>query len=92
MSRLKIQDHSVYKGQTDKQIVERITKIQKLLAHFDVKAYAFDPGVRCYTIEPFLNYTTCSLNFGHNEWKWLEPLLIELIHYRREYGVPKKKS
>jgi hypothetical protein len=85
---VKIQDHSVYRGQTDKQIVARIQKIQKLLKHFGVKVYAFDPGVRCY-----IEKTTYNMDFDSVEWEWLQSLLRELLGYReycKKYNMDTK--
>jgi len=86
---IKIQNHSVYKGKTNKQIVIRIRKIQKLLKQFDVQAYAFDPGViGQYRID---SVHVADLSFGYYEWKWLEPLLRELLMYRRKYERMRKE-
>lgn len=84
MSKIKIQDASVYKNQTNKQIVTRIKKIQELLSHFKVKAYAFDPGVACYYKINGLIIHETHMSFGDTEWRWLEPLLMELLEYRKE--------
>lgn len=63
----------------EKELVDRLNKTQKLLKQFGLDAYAYDPGVLCVPSElagsPRYNAT---INFGDNEWKWLEPLLREL--------------
>jgi hypothetical protein len=93
MSRVKIQDHSIYKDKTNKQIVDRVIKIQRLLDKFGVKGYAFDPGVLCYyKVKGYIVMREVHMDFGYNEWEWLESLLRELLMYRRKYGVSKKKS
>lgn len=64
------------------EVVKKIQKTQKLLNQFGAKAYAFDPGVRCY-IEG-IGDPRGDLDFGSTEWEWLEPLLQELVQFRKE--------
>lgn len=79
---------SKIKDQTNKQIVARIVKTQKLLLHFELSAYVFDPGIKCLVL-----YDKLSINghgpryvdFDGSTWEWLEPLLRELVKWR-EYG------
>jgi hypothetical protein len=65
------------------------------LRHFGVEALVFDPGVRCYQIE---NGSYRILYFDTFEWEWLEPLLKELVKWRkgkkerRKHEVVRKES
>jgi hypothetical protein len=71
-----------------KQLIKRIGKIQKLLNQFNVEACSYDPGVRCYRkASGYMG--EIYMDFGHNEWEWLEPLLRELLYLRRK-NVRKK--
>lgn len=67
----------------EKEIVARIDNTQKLLKQFGLNAYAFDPGVRCTPVKlaGSPRYDD-ALDFGWNEWTWLEPLLRELLKLR----------
>lgn len=68
-------------------IVKKIEKTQKVLKHFGVQAYAFDPGVRCFVEGHGNKY----LEFDDETWEFIEPLLKELIKYRRKYEVVRKR-
>lgn len=70
-------------GNTKKEreeVVKRINRTQRLFKQFGVQVYAFDPGVRCYILG--IGGPKADLDFGGNEWKWLEPLLKELVQWR----------
>lgn len=67
--------------ETDKEIVRRINSVKKLLRQFDVEAYAFDPGVRCFVKGHRDKY----IDFDGSTWEFIEPLLRELIKWRK-YG------
>jgi len=96
-SKMKKQKADISLGATEKEredVVRRYLKIQKLLKHFGVEAYAFDPGVRCMIPEVGKSrgyYKEGTLDFGEYEWKWLEPLLRELLRYRRKYESSSKR-
>lgn len=82
----------------DKIVVKRIQKTQKLLSKFGLKAYAFDPGVACYVIEEINGrkpYSNSNIEFNGATWKWLEPLLKELVKLRKgkvESGKKKRSK
>jgi hypothetical protein len=72
-------------GNTNKEredVVKRFMKMQKLLRHFEVEAFAFDPGVRCYVLGDGVKQVDIP---DRDTWEWLEPLLKELVQWR-EYG------
>lgn len=58
--------------------IKRLKNIQRLLLKFDVQAYAFDPGVRGYVI----GHGTDVIHFDGVTWKYMEPLLKELVKLR----------
>lgn len=79
----------------DKIVVKRIQKTQKLLSKFGLKAYAFDPGVACYVIEEINGrkpHSNSNIEFNSDTWKWLEPLLKELVQLRREKKKREQKE
>ena len=55
---------------TDRERVKRFESAAKLLAKFNLQLVRFDPGIVCKTEE-----SVYPLNFGYNEWEWLEPIL-----------------
>ena len=71
-------------GPDDAKIVARLNKTQKLLRYFEVEACAFDPGVVGF-IKGKEGEINRRLNFEQYEWEFIEPLLIELIQWRK-YG------
>jgi len=92
-------------GSTEKEreaVVRRIKKIQKLMRNFELDAFAFDPGVRCYA-PGSSKYSYKIVDIDENVWCFIEPLLIELVkwrkygekfgmNWRRKYGLVCKKS
>ena len=62
-------------------IVRQIAKTKKLLKHFGIQAFAFDPGVRCFVQGHGNKY----IDFDGDTWEFIEPLLKELVQWR-EYG------
>ena len=78
-------------GATKKEREEEVTKIkkiQRLLVQFNLSAFAFDPGVRClklYNKVSSNGYGPEYVDFDGETWKWLEPLLKELVRWRK-YG------
>jgi len=79
-------------GATEKERereVKKIHNIQRLFKHFGVEAFAFDPGVRCCQTGK-VSYRI--LDFDAFEWEWLEPLLKELLMYRRKHEKVHKES
>ena len=68
-------------------ITKRATFLRRLLKENGLILGGFDPGVLAYKKigkNPFTKeWTTVSLNFDSNEWRWLEPLLLELRKARR---------
>lgn len=69
------------------QEIKEIRKTQKLLKHFDLTAYAFNPGVRCFLEGHGDNY----IDFDGDTWEFVEPLLKELVKYRKKYGIHTSK-
>lgn len=74
-------------GATQKEredVIKEYMKIQKLLLHFKLSAFAFDPGVKCLVLYEKLcdgekaNYIT----FDEETWEFIEPLLKELAYLR----------
>ena len=59
-----------------KKTVARMNKAKYLLANFGLSLIGFDPGVLAITKDGY------SISFDGIEWKWLEPLLLELQNYR----------
>ena len=71
-------------GATQKEreeVVKRLNKTQKLLRHFGLESFAYDPGVRCFV----LGDGKKMVDFDESTWEWLEPLLKELVKWRK-YG------
>ena len=62
----------------DLKLVRKIKKIERLMQHFDATAFAFKPGVRCY-IPGDGNWF---IDFDKPTWKFIEPLLKELLYLR----------
>lgn len=62
-------------------VVRRIRKVQRLLRQYDVEANMFDPGVRGYVIGD----GRARIDLDGDTWAWLEPLLKELVKWRK-YG------
>lgn len=89
MKKQKIIDCSVYKDQTEKQIVDRVNKTQRLLLHFGLSAFAYDPGVKCLVLGD-KSFQVRYVDFDASTWEWLEPLLRELLMYRRKYETVRK--
>lgn len=61
----------------EEYIIREFKKTKRLLNQFGLRPFALDPGVRC------LGAGDVFLDFGHNEWKWLKPLLVELAKHRK---------
>lgn len=80
----KIKDCSVYKDQTNKQIVNKVKKIQKLLLHFGLSAFAYDPGVKCLVLGD-KSFQVRYVDFDGSTWEFVEPLLRELLMYRKKF-------
>lgn len=81
---MKKQKADISLGDTKKErdkVVEWITKTQKLLKHFDVEAFAFDPGVRGSIVD---DQRKRIIDFDEDTWSFIEPLLRELLKYRRK--------
>jgi hypothetical protein len=77
-------------GATPKEredVAKRYMKIQRLLIHFDLNAFAFDPGVKCLIMYEKLSMGERAnyIDFDGETWKFMEPLLKELVQWR-EYG------
>ena len=68
-----------------------LEQVRELLCAFDVTTYAYDPGVGWHW-QPTPDHPPRKIDLGANEWTWLEPLLRELQHLRRQNngvdGVP----
>jgi hypothetical protein len=81
---MKKQKADISLGNTKKErdeVVERGTKIQKLLKHFNVGIFAFDPGVRGSILD---GQHKRIVDFDGDTWSFIEPLLRELLKYRRK--------
>lgn len=95
---MKKQKADISLGATEKEREEEVTKIkkiQRLLVHFNLSAFAFDPGVKClrlYTKVSSKGYGPEYVDFDGETWKWIEPLLRELLKYRRKHEVASKRS
>lgn len=72
--------------------VKRFMKIQKLLLHFNLSAFAFDPGVKCVIMYDKIIHGAKFVDFDGDTWEFMEPLFKELLRYRRKYEVAGKKS
>lgn len=73
--------------QIDEEEVKEIRKTQKLLKHFGLTAYAFNPGVRCFVEGDGVKY----VGFDDPTWEFVEGILRELIKYRNKYGTNTSK-
>jgi len=58
--------------------VDHLLKIQDLLQNFGLRVLGISPGVSTCRIDA----PSMPLNFGTDEWDWLEPLLQELLTLR----------
>jgi hypothetical protein len=61
----------------DREMVRRFESAEKLLARFGLQTRGFDPGVTCYDAKE-----NALLHFGHEEWRWLEPILRAHVKLR----------
>lgn len=72
----------------DRKLVARMKEIRELIAEFGLTLRGFDPGVTAsFKDNPAIRgrgYWGEAVSFDTNEWKWLEPLLKELLEYRKE--------
>ena len=68
-------------------IIKRATFLRRLLKENGLILGGFDPGVLAYQRagkNPFTKqWHAVPINFGNTEWRWLEPLLLELRRLRR---------
>jgi hypothetical protein len=70
--------------QEEKDFIARHKSTKKLLKQFGLEPYAYDPGVRCTPIKRSGSPRFEDIcDFGENEWKWLAPLLRELVRLRK---------
>lgn len=71
---------------------QRMNEINTLLNEFNADLHGFNPGVTayirdqkpCYIGTAGAGYMGEHLDFSRIEWKWLEPLLIELRDLRKK--------
>lgn len=70
----------------DKLLLE-IKKTKKLLDNFGLCAFMYDPGVKSFVV----GHGSWDVEFDGPTWKFVEPLLKELIKYRNKYGTDKSK-
>lgn len=71
---------------------KRMKEINALLNEFNADLNGYDPGVTAYIRgqKPYhigaagAGYMGEHLDFSRTEWKWLEPLLIELRDLRKK--------
>lgn len=71
----------------DEEEVRYIKKTKRLLKEFNITPYAFFPGVLCFMEGHGNNY----IDFDESTWKFVEPLLKELVKYRKKYGIHTSK-
>ena len=66
-------------------IIKRADFLRSLLKEFGARLGGFDPGVTAFLPEGGMRvgYAGEHLDFTHTEWKWLEPILIELREKRK---------
>ena len=80
----------------NKQLQERAKYLRELLKEFGLNLCGFDPGVSAYwDAHPELRPSAWNgpINLDQNEWRWIEPLLIELRDRRRgTYNTPDADS
>lgn len=86
--------------QRDKEIVQKMTEIRKLLAGFGVTLHGFDPGVTgFFKGGPISSQVAMGAGFpagwagepfsmNRQQWTWLKPLLEELRAYRAKQKKP----
>lgn len=60
------------------ELIKRMDFLRDLLKEFGLELRGYDPGVMAS------HYGTL-LEFDYKEWKWLEPLLIELREARKSF-------
>lgn len=79
-----------------KRIIKRMDFLRDLLAEFDASLCGYQPGVTAFVKgqkHQGRGYAGEALDFNYDEWKWLEPLLIELRDYRhKKYGGRVKRA
>lgn len=72
-------------------IIKRATFLRRLLKENGLILHSFDPGVAALKKigkNPFTKqWHTASFNFDRAEWGWLEPLLLELRKYRKQFAA-----
>ena len=72
----------------EKRVARKISNLKRLFNHFDLKPFAFDPGVRCYTRSTY--GIDIFVDFDDNALKFIVPLLKELVKYRmygKQFGM-----
>lgn len=69
---------------TDRKLVEKVIETRKLLDEFGLILCGFEPGISAIVKNTSNFSAQIHLSFDHNEWKWLEPLLVELSEFRRK--------
>lgn len=70
----------------NRAICKQAKHLRELLKEFGLTLCGFDPGVSAYwDAHPELRPSAWNgpIKFEHNEWKWLEPLLLELREFRK---------
>lgn len=69
----------------DKELLKRMSFLRDLLKDLGANLSGYDPGVSDYLPDGLRGegYWGESLSFDGNEWKWLEPLLVELRDRRK---------
>ena len=75
----------------DKKMVARMKEIRELIAEFGLTLSGYDPGITALLKgNPRLRgdgWGGEPITFDGTEWKWLEPLLVELRMHRKLNGV-----
>ena len=84
---MRVVNDKIVLNKKEKKIILDIKKTEKLLGHFGLCPYACNPGV-----ESFVIGNRCwTVDFDGPTWKFVEPLLRELLKYRNKYGANEGK-
>lgn len=79
----------------NRSICKQAKHLRELLKEFGLTLVGFDPGITASVdAHPELRWSAWHgpIKLDHDEWKWLEPLLLELRDFRKGKVCQSQKS